>query len=99
MRPELHLSSVETNVHHISWGAQRPNCRGINIIEAMDECGLFTLMNDGTPTHNQGGVLELTLHINELEVNATWSLNLNLQSNHTAIEFTFAGLSRPGRQV
>ncbi len=76
------------NAHHVSWGARRTDNRGTMLVEALDESGLFTLMNDGTPTHERGGVLDLTLLTNEMAANATWSLNPALQSDHTAIEFT-----------
>ena len=93
----LHYASLspavvagDFNAHHPLWGtpAHRPPCQtGTQLADAILQSDMV-IINDGSPTHQNLGRLDLTLVSTDLAPKSTWKINDSLASDHFSITTT-----------
>ena len=75
------------NAHHHQLESLGPcNKVGIHIIQTLDEMPGVRLLNNGGPTHRDGGRLDLSFITEELHGVATWKVHPTLTSDHFAVQ-------------
>ena len=85
----------DLNAHHpILRSPSNTNAAGIHLAQLLEDLPLIKLLNDGQPTHNRGGRLDLTFTTDALASEAEWSLHPTLTSDHFAIQIELQ-LDRP----
>ena len=62
------------------------NRRGIHIIQTLDEMPGVRLLNNGEPTHRDGGRLDLSFISEELCEGSIWEVHPTLTSDHFAVQ-------------
>ena len=75
------------NAHHHQLESPGPcNRTGIHIIQTLDEMPGFRFLNNGEPTHRDGGRLDLSFITEELCEGSTWEVHPTLTSDHFAVQ-------------
>ena len=75
------------NTHHHRLESPGPcNRTGIHIIQTLDEMPGVRLLNNGEPTHRDGGRLDLSFITEELCGGSTWEVHPTLTSNHFMVQ-------------
>ena len=75
------------NAHHHRLESPGPcNRMGIHIIQTLDEMTGVRLLNNGEPTHRDGGRLDLSFITEELCKGSTWEVHPTLTSDHFAVQ-------------
>ena len=75
------------NAHHQRLESSGPcNRTGIHIIQTLDEIPGVRLLNNGEPTHRDGGRLDLSFTTEELCGGSTWEVHPTLTSDHFAVQ-------------
>ena len=75
------------NAHHHQLESPGPcNRTGIHILQTLDEMPGVRLLNNGEPTHRDGGRLDLSFITEELCGGSTWEVHPTLTSDHFAIQ-------------
>lgn len=72
------------NAHHELWGSHKINTNGTALAEALGEEDI-TILNQPTPTHKRGGIIDLTLVSSNIANNCHWRINDDLSSDHFSI--------------
>ncbi|MEL6606397.1 MAG: endonuclease/exonuclease/phosphatase family protein [Cyanobacteria bacterium J06614_10] len=89
MASETVLLGGDFNAHHpILCSPQRSCDDGHHIAALLDEYPEVALLNNGEPTHIQGGRLDLTFLPTTLRGEAQWNVNSVLTSDHYATSYT-----------
>ena len=74
------------NAHHPRLNSvTSTNVAGTHIIQTLDETSGLTLLNNGEPTHINGGRLDLTFLSEVLTNKAHWEVHQTLTSDHFAV--------------
>ena len=77
------------NAHHHRLESPGPcNRAGIHIIQTLDEMPGVRLLNNGVPTHRDGGRLDLSFITEELCGGSTWEVHQKLTSDHFAVQIS-----------
>ena len=75
------------NAHHHRLESPGPcNSARIHIMQTLDEMPGVRLLNNGEPTHRDGGRLDLSFITEELYGGATWKVHPTLTSDHFAVQ-------------
>ena len=75
------------NAHHHRLESPSPcNRTGIHIVQTLDEMPGVRLLNNGEPTHRDGGRLDLSFITEELCGGSTWEVPPTLTSDHFAVQ-------------
>ena len=75
------------NAHHLRLESPGPcNRAGIHIIQTLDEMPGVRLLNNGEPTHRDGGRIDLSFITEELCGGSTWEVHPTLTSDHFVVQ-------------
>ena len=81
------------NAHSPAWGDLRINRAGSHLSNWLAENDSFIVLNEGEPTHIQGGVLDLAIATIRTANNANWSVAPDVCSDHYGILITFNNIN------